>query len=163
MRLVAVVAASRPHWVIGQDGRLPWRLREDLRRFRELTTGHPVIMGRKTFESIGRPLPDRRNIVLSREGCGLGDVTVRSLDQALKTARAWGTDRAFVVGGGEIYQQAVPLCDEVLMTLVDAPEITHGTRLQVDFAGLYLHSCEWLWSRLSGETHDIRFERWVRR
>ena len=162
MKLIAIAAVSYPHGIIGQDGRLPWRLREDMRRFREHTFGHAVIMGRKTFESLGRKLFDRRNIVLSRERQDLGDVTVPSLAQAIIAAENWGRERAFVIGGAEVYRQALPLCDEVFLTTVDAPELQTGIRLEADFKGLAVESVDWVYSSISGESHDMRFEKWVR-
>lgn len=120
MALTALVAALARHRVIGVGNRLPWRLPEDLARFKRLTMGAPVIMGRKTRESIGRPLPGRRNIVVTRardatwEGC----VVARSLDAAL--AAADDAAVAFVIGGAELYAQALPRADRLHLTLIDA-------------------------------------------
>ena len=107
---------------IGREGALPWRLSGDLRRFKSLTMGHPIVMGRKTFESIGRPLPGRPNIVLSRDpnltlpGCQV----VHSLDAALRAGSAHGTGKVFVIGGAQIYQLALPLADTIELTQVHA-------------------------------------------
>ncbi len=112
-----VVAASDNH-VIGREGGLPWHLPEDLRRFRQLTWGKPLLMGRRTFEAIGRPLPGRRNIVISRqpgleiEGCEV----VASVDDAL--ALLAGAPEVMVVGGGEIYRALLPRADRIEMTRV---------------------------------------------
>jgi dihydrofolate reductase len=120
MALTALVAALARNRVIGIGNRLPWRLPEDLARFKRLTMGAPVIMGRKTRESIGRPLPGRRNIVVTRardtswEGC----VVARSLDAAL--AAADDAAVAFVIGGAELYAQALPRADRLYLTLIDA-------------------------------------------
>jgi dihydrofolate reductase len=120
MALTALVAALARNRVIGIGNRLPWRLPEDLARFKRLTLGAPVIMGRKTRESIGRPLPGRRNIVVTRardaswEGC----VVARSLDAAL--AAADDAAVAFVIGGAELYAQALPRADRLYLTLIDA-------------------------------------------
>ncbi len=117
---LAVIAAVARNGAIGKDNALLWRLPEDLKFFKRTTLGHPVIMGRKTFESIGRPLPGRRNIVITRntqwrhEGV---DVAC-SLDAAL--ALLSGDDEPFVIGGGEIYAQALPRADVVVLTEVDA-------------------------------------------
>jgi len=114
--IVLVAALARNH-VIGADGGMPWRLPADLKHFKQLTLGHPVVMGRRTFESIGRPLPGRRNIVVSRsldqapEGCELA----RSLDQALA-----GANSMMVIGGGELYAQALPRARRLELTLIDA-------------------------------------------
>ncbi len=133
MRTALIVAASENN-VIGNKGKIPWNLPADLKYFRKLTEGHLVIMGRKTYESIGHPLPRRRNIVISRqegfkaEGCEV----VKSLEEALKIAE--GEGEVFVIGGGEIYKQALPLADRVYLTRVHAqiegeaffPEVSKG-------------------------------------
>ena len=104
--------------VIGRNGTIPWDLPEDRRHFRELTMGHPVIMGRKTFESIGRPLPGRTTIILSRqrsfpaEGC----LVVHDLDAALMAAS--GNSEIFICGGGELYREALPRAARLYLTIV---------------------------------------------
>ncbi|MCX7170427.1 MAG: dihydrofolate reductase [Proteobacteria bacterium] len=107
--------------VIGNGNALPWRLPEDLKRFKALTHGHPVIMGRKTWESLGRPLPGRTNIVISRRADlhAPGATPVGSLEAALAAAAATGTDEAFIIGGAEIYGQALPLADRLQLTEID--------------------------------------------
>ncbi len=113
--MIAIVVAYSRNRVIGRDGGLPWRLPTDLRRFKELTTGGTVVMGRKTYESLPepfRPLPNRRNVVVSRNGCDAPEVC-RSVEEAL------GED-CFVIGGGEVYAQALPLAERVYATEVDA-------------------------------------------
>lgn len=119
--IISIIAAMASNGAIGRDGGLPWHLPADLRRFRELTTGHTVIMGRKTFESIGRPLPERVNIVITRQaGFGEPGVTVAgSLEEALSMAS--GEGEVFICGGGEIYLQALPLADRIYLTLIDRP------------------------------------------
>jgi dihydrofolate reductase len=114
-KAVAAMAANR---VIGRDGTLPWRLPEDLKFFRTLTTGHPIVMGRKTWDSLGRPLPNRRNIVLSRTmPVAEGVEVVRSLDEL----HALGlTGDVFVIGGAEIYRLLMPLCAAVYLTVLMA-------------------------------------------
>lgn len=122
--LVAAVAANR---VIGRQGRLPWRLPADLARFKRLTTGHTVLMGRKTFLSIGGALPARRNIVLSRDpGFTAVDCLVaHSVEEALAAsgARADGGGEPFVIGGASVYELFLPLADRLYLTRieVDAP------------------------------------------
>lgn len=121
MRISLIVAVDRTG-VIGRKGTLPWRLPEDLKRFRELTTGHPVIMGRKTHESIGRPLPKRTNIVLSRDanleisGC----VVCADLEAAFDEAREIEDTEAFVIGGARVYQAALPHAARIYLTRVHA-------------------------------------------
>lgn len=124
MRITLVVAVSK-NGVIGRAGGLPWKLSSDLKLFRRLTMGKPVIMGRKTWESIGRPLDGRLNIVVTR-GAAIahaGIVTAGSLDEALgvarKRAEADGADEIAVIGGGEIYRQALPHADRIYLTEVD--------------------------------------------
>ena len=118
LTLIAAVAKNR---VIGNGNALPWRLPEDLKRFKALTLGHPVIMGRKTWESLGRPLPGRTNIVISRrvDFHAPGATSVGSLEAALAKAEATGTDEAFIIGGAEIYAQALPLARRLQLTEID--------------------------------------------
>jgi dihydrofolate reductase len=117
MRLSLIVAMSENR-VIGRGGQLPWRLSADLRRFKRLTMGHHIIMGRRTWESIGRPLPGRTSLVISRQPDYLaaGAQVVASLQQAIEAAG--GDDQLFIIGGGQIYEQALPIVDRVYLTLV---------------------------------------------
>lgn len=130
LNLAIVVAAAR-NGVIGRDGDLPWHLREDLRRFKRLTMGGKLVMGRKTWESIGRPLPGRSSFVLSRRGLELPDgvVALTSLEQVLELAEAPGEEgntlpsaesTVFCIGGGEVYRHLLPWAGQVLLTEVDA-------------------------------------------
>ena len=117
MTLTIIVATDSARG-IGIENRLPWRLPEDLAHFKRVTTGHPIIMGRKTFESIGRPLPGRQNIVVSRDPAWhlSGIESAASLPAAI--ALTTGKD-AFIIGGAEIYKQALPLCDRLIVTEID--------------------------------------------
>jgi dihydrofolate reductase len=123
---VSLIAAVAANGVIGREGDLPWRLPTDLKRFKALTIGKPVIMGRKTWASIGRPLPGRANIVISRSAdyFAEGAIVVHSLQEALSVARreasAAGADEVCVVGGGEIYRQAIGVADILHITEVPA-------------------------------------------
>lgn len=121
MRLSLIVAVAE-NGVIGRGNELPWRLAADLRRFKRLTMGHHLIVGRKTFASIGRPLPGRIMIVVSRGSPSLPpDVQlVGSLQQAIEVARTAGEEEAFVAGGGEIYRLAMPLAERLYLTRVHA-------------------------------------------
>ena len=105
---LAIIAAVARNGVIGDANRLPWRLPEDLKRFRTLTTGHAIIMGRRTWESIGRALPERQNIVVTRQQgyTAAGAEVAASLDAALALVRL--PDPAFCIGGGELYRIALP-------------------------------------------------------
>ncbi len=108
-----MIVAAAENGVIGVDNRLPWRLPADLQRFKRLTMGHHLIMGRKTYESIGRPLPGRITVVLTRTA-GIdvpGVLVARSLDDAFAQAAARGDDEPFVCGGADVYAQALPECD----------------------------------------------------
>jgi dihydrofolate reductase len=121
-----LIAAVAENGVIGRDNAMPWRLKSDLRRFRALTWGKPVVMGRKTFQSIGRALPGRTNIVVSRDrGFGApGVVVAPSLDAAREAAHGdalrRGADAIAVIGGAEIYAQTLPIADRLDITLVKA-------------------------------------------
>jgi len=111
--------------VIGRDNTLPWHLPADMRHFRELTTGHPVLMGRKTFESLGRPLPGRTNIVITsnRHYAAQGCLVAHSLDEALALAvpHTRSCDpQVFVIGGEKLYAQMLPHADLLYVTLVEA-------------------------------------------
>jgi len=117
---LALIAAVARNGVIGKRGELPWHVSEDLRHFKKTTSGHAVIMGRKTYESIGRPLPKRRNIVVSRQadrefpGCE----AALSLDEAIASARS--TDPCpFIIGGASLYEDALPIATELHLTMID--------------------------------------------
>lgn len=106
---------------IGKDNTLLWHIPGDLPRFKALTAGHPIIMGSKTFESIGRPLPDRTNLVLTTDPAWSheGVVVCTTLEDALTNACATGTDEVFVIGGGSVYAQSIELADRLYLTLID--------------------------------------------
>ena len=116
---IYLVAAVARNGVIGAGGKLPWHLPEDLARFKKLTLGHPIIMGRRTWESLGRPLPGRENIVISRKPGfeAAGASVAASMEGAI--ALCAGEPVAFVIGGAEIYAAALPLADGLVMTEID--------------------------------------------
>ncbi|APW59367.1 dihydrofolate reductase [Paludisphaera borealis] len=154
-----VVAMSRDR-VIGRRGELPWRLPRDLKHFRKLTWGKPIVMGRKTHESLGRPLPGRTNIILTRRP-GLaapGCVVVGSIDEALDQARATDADEVMIVGGGEMYRDVLPLCSKVHLTLVEG-DFEGDTFFPVDLLG----SPDWRtvheerWEADAKNPHDARY------
>lgn len=119
---ITLIAAVARNGVIGADGDMPWRIPADFAFFKRTTMGHPLVMGRTTFDSIGRPLPGRRSIVItrSRTWCHEGVEVVHSLDEALEVAAAGeGGEEVFVAGGGQIYRQAMPHADRLLITEVD--------------------------------------------
>ena len=119
---VTIIAAVAENGVIGNKNKIPWRLPSDLKHFRKITIGHHIVMGRRTHESIGRALDGRTNIVITRNknykssGC----IVVSSLDDALKAARKAKEKEVIVIGGGQIYIQAMPLADRIYLTRVKA-------------------------------------------
>ncbi len=126
MTEIALIVAKAENDTIGRDNQLPWHLPDDLAYFKRVTMGKPIIMGRKTFESIGRPLPGRPNIVITRQPGWLAEgVTVcNSVEQAIALGRHMaeqaGVDEAMVIGGSEIYRQALPLASRLYLTQVHA-------------------------------------------
>ena len=119
--MIAIVVAMARNNAIGKDNQLLWHITEDLKFFKSLTQGGTVIMGRKTYESIGRPLPNRRNIVVSRSVNQLDDRVelYRSLEEALAAAES--DEKVFIIGGGEIYRQSLSIVDTLYITHVDYP------------------------------------------
>lgn len=118
---LSLMAAMSENWVIGREGDLPWHLPKDFKRFKKKTEGHNVIMGRKTFESLGgHPLPNRTNIVITRQpNYEVKDaVIVKSLEEALNYVRSTEDGEPFVIGGGEIYRLALPFADRIYLTIV---------------------------------------------
>ncbi len=116
--IVDMIVACASNRVIGADNRLLWRIPEDFAHFKRVTMGHAVIMGRKTWESIGRPLPGRKNVVITRQTGyqAEGADVVSSLDAALDMLK--DQERVFVIGGGEIYRQAMPKADHIWVTVL---------------------------------------------
>jgi dihydrofolate reductase len=115
MKLIIIAALNRKR-VIGNNGKLPWHISEDLKRFKRLTVGHTVLMGRKTFESMGKPLSDRRNVVLTSKTIP-GVETYSTITAALIALK--GVEKTFVIGGGKIFEQFLDRADELHLTLVD--------------------------------------------
>ncbi len=136
---VTLVAAIARNGVIGVDGGLPWHLPDDLRRFKELTLGHVLVMGRKTYESIGHPLPGRTTIVVTRSpswDSAAAEVRVAgSVSDAIEAAAALD-DEVFVVGGAQVYAAALPLADRLELTWVDAEPEGDTTFPELDVARL---------------------------
>ncbi|MBI2337646.1 dihydrofolate reductase [Candidatus Daviesbacteria bacterium] len=117
-----IVAVAGKKRVIGTKGGMPWYIPEELKRFKSITMGHPIIMGRKTFESIGKVLPGRTNIVITRDENFSADgvIVTHSLDEALQIAQsAPGNNEIFIIGGGEIYKEALPKTDKLYLTIID--------------------------------------------
>lgn len=126
MRINAIVATDLKG-TIGKAGNIPWYLPADLKFFKRTTLGYPVIMGRKTYESIGRPLPKRTNLVLTRDPFYLstGVVVLHSLEEALQHPSCTESEEVFIIGGGELYRQALDVTKRVFLTRVDT-EIEGG-------------------------------------
>jgi dihydrofolate reductase len=124
MARLAMIVAAAENDVIGRDNALPWSLPEDLRYFRRVTMGKPIVMGRRTFEAIGRPLPGRRNIVVSRnrDFAANGVLTAHSLDEALAVAESHAADEdldeVMLIGGAQLYAQALPRVQRIYLTRV---------------------------------------------
>lgn len=119
--MISLIAAIGKNNELGKNNTLVWNMPTDLKYFREKTSGHPVIMGRKTFESIGRPMPKRRNIIITRDLNYIkeGIEVVHSLDEALKLVLD-KKEEVFVIGGEEIFKQAMPIADKLYITHIDA-------------------------------------------
>ncbi len=115
MNKFSIIVAMSENYVIGLNNSLPWRLSDDLKRFKEITTGHQIVMGRKTYESIGRPLPNRDNFVLTRNAKLQidGINVIKSLNDIPSSDK-----KTFIIGGGEIYTQLINSCDELLVTKI---------------------------------------------
>jgi dihydrofolate reductase len=165
---ISLVVAVSANGVIGRDGGLPWHLPSDLKRFKALTVGKPVIMGRKTWVSIGRPLPGRPNIVISRDAhfVAEGAIAVQSLEAALVEARelaiGFGVDEVCVIGGGEIYRQALDRADVLHITTV-AADVEGDTRFpQIDPAIFEKITDEPL-PQGEKDSHAMHFSTWRRK
>ena len=116
MKHFKAIAAMSLNRVIGAGGKIPWHLPEDFKWFKQMTTGHVIVMGRKTFESLGKPLPNRTTIVLSRSAFSHPGVqTVRNLDELSGMV---AVRKVFICGGAQVYEQALPLCSDLYLTLV---------------------------------------------
>ena len=116
--MISIIVAVAKGGAIGKEGKMPWKIPGEQRQFKDLTTGHVVIMGRTSYEEIGHPLPNRTNIVVSKTKVFSGEnlYTVKSLQEAIERA---GQEEIFIAGGAEIFQEALPLADKIYMTYVD--------------------------------------------
>ena len=114
--MISIIVATSKNRVIGNNNSLIWKLPADLKRFKQITTGNTIVMGRKTYESIGKPLPNRRNIIITRDTNYLVDncEIVNSLEEALMLCN----NDCFIIGGGEIYKQSIDIADKIYLTLV---------------------------------------------
>lgn len=149
---ISLIAAMSENRVIGRDNDMPWHISEDLKRFKRLTLGKPVIMGRKTFESLGKPLPDRTNIVISRSGFAAeGIISHSSLPDAIEAAKDIaaqdGQSELFIIGGGQIYTEAINqnAANRIYLTIVH--DVIDGDVYFPVFD-------ETQWREISAEPHD---------
>lgn len=162
--MISMIAAMAHDRVIGMNNQMPWHLPADLAHFKRVTLGKPVLMGRKTFESIGRPLPGRRNLVISRNpGYSADGVEmVDSVEVALARLQAEGVEELMVIGGGYLYEQLLPRADRLYLTRIDLA-VAGDTRFPT------FPEAEWV--RLESESHEpddrnphpYLFETWQRR
>lgn len=142
--MITMIAAIGTNGELGKDNNLVWHLPNDLKRFKKITAGHHVIMGRKTFESLGKPLPNRTNIIISRnkdyiaEGC----TVVTSLEDALDAAQS--DENPYILGGAQIYKQAIEIADVLDLTLVDATLDADAFFPEIDMS---------VWKEVSREDH----------
>ena len=131
--MISIIVAIAENGVIGDKNALLWNIKEDMRRFRTTTTGHPVIMGRKTYDSIGRPLPKRTNVVITRsnaeyEGC----LVAHSLEEAVAMFPA--DEEIFIIGGAQIYSQAMAIADRLYLTIVHRPYEGDTSFPEIDYS-----------------------------
>ncbi len=143
--IVSLIVAMSENGVIGRDGDMPWHLSDDLRRFKRITMGHHLIMGRKTFESIGKLLPGRTTIILTRNPDFRLDGALVAGDFPAALALAAGDDEVFVVGGGEIYRTALPAVHRIYLTRVHATPDGDTTFPEISWED---------WQRVSSESHS---------
>lgn len=147
MKLSIIVAVAE-NGVIGHNNQLIWHLPEDLKMFKRLTSGHPIIMGRKTFDSIGKPLPNRTSIIITKnpefqiEGC----ITVHSLEEAIEAANEIEENEAFIIGGAEIYRLALPFADTIYLT-----EVHHSFEGDTFFPAIDKD----IWEEVNRTDHDV--------
>ena len=143
--MISIIVAVAKNGVIGDKNSLLWHLREDMIHFRTTTSGHPVVMGRKTYDSIGRPLPKRTNVVITRdtnlaiEGC----TVVHSLDEAV--AMFDKSEEVFIIGGAQIYKQALPIADRIYLTVIDKEYEGDTSFPEIDYSA---------WNEISREEHS---------
>lgn len=155
-RISAIVAMNKGDRAIGAGNTLLWKIPEDLKRFKELTTGHPIVMGRKTYESIGRALPNRTNIVITRnpdfkaDGC----IVCANIEDALSIAKQEGNEEIFIIGGSEIYKEALPVTNRIYVTLVES-----DAKGDVFFPE-YENEFKTIIDRQNHPEHDPKFE-WI--
>lgn len=161
--MITIIAAIGKNNELGKDNQLLWRLPADLKHFKNLTSGHPIIMGRKTYESIGKPLPNRTNIVVSRKDDWFeeGILIVPSLKDAIKHAKKIN-ENIFILGGGEIYRHTIDLADRLEIT-----QVNHQTDADVFFPKIdekiWIKTDEINHPKDENHAYDFYFQTWERK
>ncbi|MEM6747802.1 MAG: dihydrofolate reductase [Pseudomonadota bacterium] len=164
---VALVVARAQNGVIGRGGELPWRMKSDLQWFKANTVGKPVVMGRKTYQSIGRPLPKRTNIVITRQtdfhpdGVNVASSLGDALSLAADEARRLGSEEIAVIGGGEIYKAALPLADHLYLTTIEEDVAGDTVFPALSEAGWTIENAGRI-AKGQGNDHNARLEIWRR-
>ncbi|NLY58448.1 MAG: dihydrofolate reductase [Gammaproteobacteria bacterium] len=161
---LALIAACAHNSVIGRDNSMPWHLPADLKHFKQTTLGKPIIMGRKTWDSLGRPLPGRLNLVVSRqtdlqlEGAEVFSDLTSAIERAEQWAREQGVDEIMLIGGGQLYAEALPQADRIYLTRIDLE--VQGDAFFPEFTGWQLAESE---AHAAAETTPAyTFETWVK-
>ncbi|MCB0646878.1 MAG: dihydrofolate reductase [Saprospiraceae bacterium] len=144
--IISCIVAIAKNNVIGKDNDIPWYLPADLKYFKKTTTGHPVIMGRNCYTSIGKPLPNRTNIIITRDPFFISSncLIARNIKEALSHAHGTGAEECFIIGGGQIYEQTAPLWDKLYLTEVDLETAGDVFFPKIDFEA---------WNLISEESH----------
>ena len=142
--IISLIAAIDNHGGIGKDGRLPWHLSADLQRFKLLTMGHFLVMGRKTFEAIGKPLPGRRMIIVTRNKAYHPDncLVASSIELAIDLAEKYLETEVFIIGGGEVFKQSMVLADKIYLTSVNTVANADVFFPEIDLTEWKLTECE---------------------
>lgn len=157
---LSVIMAMASNGTIGDSNKLPWHLPEDLKRFKKITTGHPIIMGRRTFESIGRVLPGRLNIIITRNKTynpnSRNATVVKTLSRAVVVASETGTDEAFIIGGKDVFEQSLSVCDKIYLTLLEK-KFEGDTKIDLKLDDMLLTHREYLNGTIPHQ--NIVFER----
>ena len=137
-----IVAIQKKDRGLGYQNKLLHRIADDLKRFKKLTDGHPIIMGRKTYDSIGRPLPNRTNIVITRNNdwSQNGVRVVQSIEEAITEAKKIDTEEVFIIGGGQIYDQSINMADRLYLTIIDGNELSDA--FFPEYESLFLREVE---------------------
>ena len=161
MTLFTIVAAKSDNDIIGVEGQLPWNLKDDLKHFSKLTRGHTVVMGRKTFESIGKPLPKRRNIVLTTNPDWKAEgVETFWFYDTKEIIELLHEEEVFVIGGGRIYELLAPICDRAIITKVST-NIDVDTKEYTRMPLLYGHwKNSLIYTQLADDRNDYSFQIW---